>query len=89
MKINKTIKDADLKMQIGADILQEDLEVKNKMFLLKKMHFLLKNDLSSNDDKRIEFIDSIETYAYGKNKDLVYMKKEIKCNNRIKQYKNV
>ena len=59
------------------------------MFLLKKMHFLLKNDLSSNDYKRIEFIDSIETYAYGKNKDLVYMKEEIKCNNRIKQYKNV
>ena len=59
------------------------------MFLLKKMHFLLKNDLSSNDDKRIEFIDSIETYAYGKNKDLVHMKEEIKCNNRIKQYKNV
>ena len=59
------------------------------MFLLKEMHFLLKNDLSSNDDKRIEFIDSIETYAYGKNKDLVYMKEEIKCNNRIKQYKNV
>ena len=53
------------------------------------MHFLLKNDLSSNDDKRIEFIDSIETYAYGKNKDLVYMKEEIKCNNRIKHYKNV
>ena len=59
------------------------------MFLLKKLQFLLKIDLSSNDDKRIEFIDSIETYAYGKNKDLVYMKEEIKCNNRIKQYKNV
>ena len=59
------------------------------MFLPKKMHFLLKNDLTSNDDKRIEFIDWIETYAYGKNKDLVYMKEEIKCNNRIKQYKIV
>ena len=59
------------------------------MFLLKKLQFLLKIDLSSNDDKRIEFIDSIETYAYGKNKDLVYMTEEIKCINRIKQYKNV
>ena len=59
------------------------------MFLLKKLQFLLEIDLSSIDDKRIEFIDSIETYAYGKNKDLVYMKEEIKCINRIKQYKNV
>ena len=59
------------------------------MFLLKKLQFLLEIDLSSNDDERIEFIDSIETYAYGTNKDLVDMKEEIKCINRIKQYKNV
>ena len=30
--------------------------------------------LSSNDDKRMQSIDSIETYAYGINKDLVYKK---------------
>ena len=36
----------------------------------------------------IEF-DSTETYAYGMNKDLVYKKKEVKCNNVIKQYKNI
>ena len=30
---------------------------------------------------------SIETYAYGTNNDLVSEKKEIKCNNIIKQYK--
>ena len=33
--------------------------------------------------------DLIETYAYGMSKDLVYKKEEIKCNNIIKQYKNV
>ena len=33
-------------------------------------------------------IDSIETYAYQINKDLVCKKEEIKCN-KIKQYKNV
>ena len=33
-------------------------------------------------------LDSIETYAYGTNKDLVSEKGEIKCNNIIKQYKN-
>ena len=63
--------------------------MKSKIFLLKKLQFLLEIDLSSNDDERIEFIDSMETYAYGTNKDLVGMKEEIKCINRIKQYKNV
>ena len=44
--------------------------------------------LSANNDKRIQSIDSIETYAYGRSKDIVYRKEEIKCNNIIKQYKN-
>ena len=44
--------------------------------------------LSSNDDKRIQSIDSIETYAYGANNDPVIEKDEIKCNNIIKRYKN-
>ena len=33
-------------------------------------------------------IDSIETYAYVMSKDLLSEKEEIKCNNKIKQYKN-
>ena len=44
---------------------------------------------SWNDDKIMQSIDSIETYAYGINKDVVRKKKEIKCNNVIKQYTNV
>ena len=44
--------------------------------------------LSSNDDKRMQSVDSIETYAYGMRKDLVIEKEEVKCNNIIKQYKN-
>ena len=44
--------------------------------------------LSSDDDKRMQSIDSIETYAYGTNKDLVSENEAIKCNNIIKQYKN-
>ena len=43
--------------------------------------------LSSNDDKRIQSIDLIETYTYRTSKDLVSEKEEIKCNNIIKQYK--
>ena len=33
--------------------------------------------LSSNDDKRMQSIDSIETYAYGTSKHLVSENKEI------------
>ena len=43
--------------------------------------------LSSNDDKRMQSIDSIETYAYVTSKDLVSEKEEIKCRNLIKRYK--
>ena len=45
--------------------------------------------LCSNDDKRMQSIDSIETYAYGTSKDLVCEKEEIKCNNIINRCKNV
>ena len=44
--------------------------------------------LSSNDDKRIQSIDSIEKYPYGISKDLVSDKQEVKCNNIIKNIKN-
>ena len=43
--------------------------------------------LSSNDDKRMQSIDLIETYICGTSKDLVSEKEEIKCNNIIKRYK--
>ena len=32
----------------------------------------------------MQLIDSIETYAYGMNKDLVCKKEGIKCNNIVK-----
>ena len=47
-----------------------------------------KISLSSNDDKIMQPINSIETYEHGMNKNLVYKKEEIICNNIIKQYKN-
>ena len=46
-----------------------------------------KTVLSSNDDKRIQSIDSVEKYAFGTSKDIVCQKEEIKCNNIIKQYR--
>ena len=39
--------------------------------------------LSSNDDKRMKWIELIETYAFGMNKKLVIEKEEIKCNKTI------
>ena len=37
----------------------------------------------------MQSFDSIETYTYGMNKDLVSEKEEIKCNNIIKRYKKM
>ena len=39
--------------------------------------------LSSNDDRGIESAGTVETYAYGRNKNLGCKKEEIKCNNII------
>ena len=44
--------------------------------------------LSANNDKRIQSANSIETYLYGTRENLVRIKEMIKCNNRIKQYKD-
>ena len=49
----------------------------------------MKKLIRSNDDKRMQPIDSIETYAHGTSGDLVCKKEEIKCNNIIKKCKNV
>ena len=44
--------------------------------------------LSSNDDKSMQSIDSIERCTYGTSKDLVNEKEEIKCYNTMRRYKN-
>ena len=41
------------------------------------LHKKIKIALSSNDCERMQSIDSIETYAYGSNKDLLSKKEEI------------
>ena len=42
--------------------------------------------LNTKDDKRIQSIDSMETYVYGRSKDLIRKYDEMKCNNIRKQY---
>ena len=42
--------------------------------------------LSPNDDKIIQSMDSVETYACGTNDEIMHEKEEIKYTNTIKQY---
>ena len=44
--------------------------------------------LSSNGDKRMQSINSLEIYANGTTKGLTFRKEEINCNSIINQYKN-
>ena len=46
-----------------------------------------KTALSSNNYKKMQSVDLMETYAYGTSKDLVSEKEVIKCNSIIKRYK--
>ena len=63
-------------------------EFKNKLILKTQQRFksdrhnvfteeIIKIALSLNDDKRLQSIDLIETYAYGTSKDLICEKEEI------------
>ena len=90
------------KNKIDVDSLKEDHKefVNNKLILKIQQRFRSEKQnvsneeinqiaLNSNDDKRIQSIDSTETNARGTSKDLLCKKEEIKCNSIIKQYKNV
>ena len=94
MKIKKTFR----KNKIQAGSLKEF--VKNtKLILKKQQRFKSKKHvfteeinkiaLSLSDDKRIQSIDSIETYVHGTGKDLVCRKRERTFNIIRKQYKSV
>ena len=54
------------------------------MFLTEE----IENIVLSLNDKRMQSIDSIETYAHGTNKVLVSDKEEMKCNNIINDNQN-
>ena len=43
--------------------------------------------LSPNNDKRIQSVDSVETYTSKTNEEIIHKKEENKCNNIIKKYK--
>ena len=91
MKIIKTVNLVE-KSEINKEILKKDHKefIKNNKIILKTQQRLKierhKIALSSDDDKRMESIDSMETYTYGISKDLVSEKEGIKCSNIIKRY---
>ena len=63
----------------------------NKTILKTQQRFTFlpkKTVLTRNDDKRIQSVNSVETYQYGTSNYLVCKKEKVKCNNIIKQYKN-
>ena len=63
----------------------------NKIILKTQQRFTFlpkKTVLTRNDDKRIQSVNSVETYPYGTSNYLVCKKEKVKCNNIIKQYKN-
>ena len=63
---------------------QQRFKIERHNVFIKEIH---KIALRSNDDKRIQSIDSVETYAYGTRKDLICKKEKTKCNSIIKQCK--
>ena len=91
------IKQPSRKNEINIDNIKKDYKefINNNKLILTQQNFKSgrhifteqsnKVALVSNDDKRMQSIDSIETYAYGTSKDLVKEKEEIKCNNIIKR----
>ena len=87
------------KIEIGKDSIKKNHQkfIKNNKLTLETQQRFKSNThneeinkiaLSSNDDKRMQSINSIETYAYGMSKVLVSEKEEVECKNIIKRYKN-
>ena len=89
------------KIEINVDSLKGDQKEFFKKIILKAQQrfksethnvfpeVINKIALSSNDDKIMQSIDLIDTYADGMSKDLICTKEKIKRNNIIKQYGNV
>ena len=83
-------------MQIVLKKIKKKVFLKNKLILKTQQRFksekhnvftevIKKIALSSNEDKRMQSIDSIETYAYGTSKVLICKKEKIKRNNKTMQ----
>ena len=90
------------KKGVDDDSIKEDEKefMKNKLQLKPQQRFKIerhnvftekirKITLSSNDDKRMQSIYSVETYPHGMSKDIVWKKEKPKRISIIRKYKNV
>ena len=87
------------KIEVNIDSLRENYKefIKNNILILKfqqifrgEKHNVCTEEvnkiaLSANNGKRIQPINSVETFEYETSKDLVFKKKEIKCNDTMKK----
>ena len=64
------------------------LILKSQQRFTSQKHNVFIEEASANNDKIIQSMASIETYAYGISNDQVFKKEEEKCSNIIKHYKN-
>ena len=82
-----------LKIDLKEFIRNNKLVLKTQQRLKSERHNVFTEEINnivvfSNDDKRMQTIDSIETNAYGTSKDLLSEKEEIRFKNIIKRCKN-
>ena len=68
---------------------QQRFKIERNNVFTEEINEIVLIRLISNDDKRMQSIDLIETYAQETSKDLVCKKAEIKCNNIIKLQKKM
>ena len=78
--------DIDCFKEVKKELTKDRLILKTQeRFKHERTEEINKIALSSNDEKRIQSIDSIETYAHGMSKDLIWNKEKIKRISIIKQ----
>ena len=75
------------------EFIKNRLQLKSQQRFKSNKHIVFTRDirkiaLTSNDDRRMQSIDSIEKNAHGRSKDLIWKKERIERINLIKHYKN-
>ena len=102
LKASQNIANYLEKKEIGVDSLKDDKKefIKNRLILRKQQSFksekfnvfteeIKKIAPGSNDNKRIQLINSVEIYAHGIGNYVIWQKEKIKHINIMKQYQNV
>ena len=86
-KALKELKKKTTKNNKNKLILKSQQRLKNQLHN-NSTEKIIKIALISNNDKRMQSIDSIKRYEYGTSKVLVIQNEEMKCDNIFKKYKS-